>query len=123
TADLDRAANESGMNLLLDLALTESPEAVADAARLFEYFDFSVRPARKLGALLSLLFTSRAHLEQLYGSLEHGGVYFNYLRRPFGLVKKLNRESLSPATLWRVWRLRRLSVHDRPDERGRMNAE
>jgi hypothetical protein len=117
-AQLEEAMGDEEIRLLLELALSESSDALADAARLFEYFDFSVRPAKKLGALLSLLFTSRAHLERLYGSPSHGTIYFNYLRRPFDLIRKLNWRCLDPATLWRVWKLRRMSFQDPSDDRG-----
>ncbi len=110
--ELDEAANDEEIALLLDTALMESPTALAEAARLFEYFDFGSRPIRKFGNLLSLLFTSRAHLEQLYGAQNGGNVYFNYLRRPFDLMKRFNWASLSPVTLWRVRKLRRMSMRE-----------
>jgi hypothetical protein len=108
---LDEAVKDGEVALLLETALMESPDAMADAARLFEYFDFSRRPIRRLGDLFSLLFTSRAHLEHLYGEPKRGGVYLNYLRRPFDLMKRFNWRSLSPATLRRVWKLRRMSLN------------
>jgi len=108
---LDEAARDGEVALLLETALMESPDLVADAARLFEYFDFSRRPIRRLGNLVSLLFTSRAHLGNLYGEPRRGGVYLNYLRRPFDLMKRFNWRSLSPATLRRVWKLRRMSLN------------
>ncbi|MGH9937654.1 MAG: hypothetical protein ACREAM_15515, partial [Blastocatellia bacterium] len=107
--DLDKSARDRDIALLLDTALTESPSPLAEAARLFEYFDFRRHPVEKLGNLFSLLFTSRSHLEQIYGGPANGSVYFNYLRRPFNLMTRFNWESLSPATLRRVWRLRRIS--------------
>jgi hypothetical protein len=110
--ELDEAANDEGIALLLDTALMESPTALAEAARLFEYFDFGSRPVRKFGNLLSLLFTSRSHLEQRYGAQNGGNIYFNYMRRPFDLMKRFNWASLSPATLWRVWRLRKMSARE-----------
>jgi hypothetical protein len=122
-AQLDASAKDGEIGLLLDLAMAESTDAVADAARLFEYLDFSVRPAKKLGGLFSLLFTSRSHMEHLYGDSERGRVYLNYLRRPFDLIRKLKGGSLSPATLRRVRRLRRLSVQERPEESVRVDAE
>jgi hypothetical protein len=110
--ELDEAANDEEIALLLDTALMESPTALAEAARLFEYFDFGANPIRKFGNLLALLFTSRSHLEQLYGAQSGGNIYFNYLRRPFDLMKRFNWESLSPVTLRRVWRLRRASLRN-----------
>jgi len=110
--ELDEAANDEEVALLLDTALMESPTALAEAARLFEYFDFGSSPIRKFGNLLSLLFTSRSHLDQLYGAQNGGNVYFNYLRRPFDLMKRFNWASLSPATLWRVRKLRRMSMRE-----------
>ncbi len=107
--DLDKSARDRDIALLLDTALMESPSPLAEAARLFEYFDFSRHPVEKLGNLFSLLFTPRSHLEQIYGGPANGSVYFNYLRRPFNLMKRFNWESLSPATLRRVWSLRRIS--------------
>ncbi|MGE0132485.1 MAG: nucleotidyltransferase family protein [Blastocatellales bacterium] len=108
---LDEAAPDGEIELLLETALMESPGMVAEAARLFEYLDFSRRPIKKLGALFSLLFTSRAHLENLYGEPKRGSVYLNYLRRPFDLMKRFNWRSLSPATMRRVWKLRRMSLN------------
>jgi hypothetical protein len=110
--ELDEAAGDGEIALLLDTALMESPTALAEAARLFEYFDFGSHPIRKFGDLLSLFFTSRSHLEQLYGAQSGGNIYFNYLRRPFDLMKRFNWSSLSPATLRRVRRLRRASLRD-----------
>ena len=57
-----------GLALLLETALDPAPDDLAAAARWIEYFDFSRHPLRKLGTLASLLFTSRSHLEQLYGA-------------------------------------------------------
>lgn len=108
---LEEVARGGEIALLLETALMESPDAMADAARLFEYFDFSRRPIRRLGNLFLLFFTSRAHLEHLYGEPKRGGVYLNYLRRPFDLMKRFNWRSLSPATLRRVWKLRRMSLN------------
>ncbi|MGH9832486.1 MAG: hypothetical protein ACREBD_30970, partial [Blastocatellia bacterium] len=110
--ELDEAANNEEITLLLDTALMESTTALAEAARLFEYLDFGSSPIRKFGNLLSLLFTSRSHLEQLYGAQKGGNVYFNYLRRPFDLMKRFNWGSLSPAILRRVWRLRKASLRN-----------
>jgi hypothetical protein len=112
-SQLDEVMKKGDVVMLLETALMESPQAVADAARLFEYFDFSKDPIRKLGNLFSLLFTSRAHLKHLYGEPRWGSLYLNYLRRPFDLMKRFNWRSLSPATLWRVWRLRRISLNKR----------
>lgn len=108
---LDEAAQDGEVALLLETALMESPGAMAEAARLFEYFDFSRRPFRRLGNLVALLFTSRSHLEYLYGEPKRGSVYLSYLRRPFDLMKKFNWRSLSPATLRRVRKLRRMSLN------------
>lgn len=110
--ELDDAMKDNRTALLIETALIEDALPLADAARMFEYFDFARHPFAKLGNLLSLLFTSREHLAQLYGNSEQGAqqgsVYWNYLRRPFDLMRKFNRAGLSPANLRRVWRLRRL---------------
>ncbi|MEK7831611.1 MAG: nucleotidyltransferase family protein [Acidobacteriota bacterium] len=108
-SDLDEAANGERFGLLFETALAEETLALADAARLFEYLDFSRHPMTKLGNLFSLLFTSRRHLTELYGQTEQGSVYWKYLRRPFDLLRKFNRAGLSPANLWRVWKLRKLA--------------
>ncbi|MFN0110703.1 MAG: nucleotidyltransferase family protein [Blastocatellia bacterium] len=108
-ADLDEAAGSERFALTLETALAEETMPLADAARLFEYFDFKRRPFKKLRNLISLLFTSRQHLEQLYGQPQQGSVYRNYLRRPFDLLRKLNRASFSPSNLWKVWKLRKLA--------------
>jgi hypothetical protein len=105
--NLDEVIAEEETALLLDIALHESPSALAEAARLFEYFDFSSHPIRKFGNLVSLLFTPRSHLEELYGESKNGSIHVNYLRRPLDLVKRFNWRSLSPIVLRRVWRLRR----------------
>jgi hypothetical protein len=107
---LDEAMNHQPMRLLLETALLEATSSLADAARLFEYFDFGRQPLRKLGNLGALLFTPRAHLEQIYGAPSQGSVYLNYLRRPFDLLRKFAAGSFAPATLWRVWKLRRLAT-------------
>ena len=106
---LEAEANSKPYRLVLETALTEESLALGDAARLFEYFDFGRHPMAKLGNLASLLFTSRQHLEQLYGQPQQGSVYWNYLRRPFDLLRKFNRAGFSPTNLWRVWKLRKLS--------------
>jgi hypothetical protein len=107
--DLDQAANGERYGLLFETALAEETLPLADAARLFEYLDFSRHPLKKLGNLFSLLFTSRQHLTELYGQSEQGSVYWKYLRRPFDLLRKFNRAGLSPSNLWRVWKLRKLA--------------
>ncbi len=96
--------------LLIDTALMQSPSALAEAARLFEYFDFSRSPLTRMGNLVSLVFTSRSHLAQLYGEPGTGNPYFNYLRRPFDLLRRFNWASLAPANLRRVSRLRKLAA-------------
>ncbi|HEX9004308.1 MAG TPA: nucleotidyltransferase family protein [Blastocatellia bacterium] len=107
--ELDEAVEDERLSLLFETAWLDDSLPVADAARLFEYFDFGRKPMAKLGNLFSLLFTSREHLTQLYGPSAQGSVYVNYLRRPFDLLRKLNRTGLSPANLWRVWKLRKLA--------------
>ncbi|MBS1790819.1 MAG: nucleotidyltransferase family protein [Acidobacteria bacterium] len=107
--ELEAAANNKRYALLFETALAEETLQLADAARLFEYFDFGRHPLAKLGNLVSLLFTSREHLEQIYGVEQQGSVYWNYLRRPFDLLRKFNRAGFSPANLQRVWKLRNLS--------------
>ncbi|MBP6820738.1 MAG: nucleotidyltransferase family protein [Acidobacteria bacterium] len=107
--DLDQAANGEQHGLLFETALAEETLPLADAARLFEYLDFTRHPLKKLGNLFSLLFTSRQHLTELYGQTEQGSVYWKYLRRPFDLLRKFNRAGFSPSNLWRVWKLRKLA--------------
>jgi hypothetical protein len=100
-----------GLALLFETALLSTPaqvEELAETARWFEYFNFRRRPLRKIGNLFSMLFTSRSHLEQLYGPAESRGVYWNYLRRPFDLLRKVRPASLSLANLRRVRALRKL---------------
>jgi hypothetical protein len=110
--ELDEAVKDDRIALLIETAFIEDALPLADAARLFEYFNFARHPLAKLGNLFSLLFTSREHLTQLYETSGQRGaqrsVYWNYLRRPFDLARKFNRAGLSPANLRRVWRLRRL---------------
>jgi len=108
-AELDTAMKDEGIALLVETAFLHDVLPLTDAARLFEYFDFGRKPLAKLGNLFSLLFTSREHLAQLYGQPQQTSVYLNYLRRPFDLLRKFNRAGLSPANLWRVWRLRKLA--------------
>lgn len=117
--ELERAFRRGdGCALLLETALLEEPLALADAARLFEYFDLSRAPLRKLGNLLSLVFTNRAHLAQLYGESGQHHPTVHYWRRPYDLLRKFNWASLQPRTLRRVRRLRKLAnagaVTDRP---------
>ncbi|MGH9801709.1 MAG: hypothetical protein ACRD82_15195, partial [Blastocatellia bacterium] len=108
-AELDEAAKSGRFALLLETALMEETLPLADAARLFEYFDLGRNPIKKLGNLFSLLFTSRQHLTELYGQTQQGSVYLNYLRRPFDLLRKFSRAGFSPKNLWRVWKLRKLA--------------
>ncbi|MFN0084938.1 MAG: nucleotidyltransferase family protein [Blastocatellia bacterium] len=103
-----------GVALLLETALLPSSkemDELAETARWFEYLDFHRHPLRKLGNLFSLLFTSRSHMRQLYG--DDGSraiyIYWNYLRRPFDLMRKLRPASLSLPNLRRVRALRRLA--------------
>ena len=103
------AAASADVALLLDTALLPDADELAETARWFEYFDLRRRPLRKLAALASLLFTSRAHLEQLYGPAEPRSLYLNYLRRPLDLLRKIRPASLSLANLRRVRALRRAS--------------
>lgn len=105
--ELGKAVSDNRMALLMETALTEETQGLIDAARLFEYFDFRRHPFAKLGNLISMLFTSREHLVQIYGQTQKGGVYWNYLRRPFDLIRKISPTGISPANLRRVWKLRR----------------
>jgi len=106
---VDEATDREEIALLLETALIESPAAVAEAARLFEYLDLSRHPIRKIGNLFSLLFTSRSHLEQLYGETGQRSIFWNYLRRPIDLMGRFTWASLSPGNLRRVRRLRKIS--------------
>jgi hypothetical protein len=109
-AELEHAFQRGdGCALLLETALLKEPLAVADAARLFEYFDLSRAPLRKLGNLLSLLFTNRTHLAQLYGESARSKPTLLYWRRPYDLLRKFNWASLQPSILRRVRRLRKLA--------------
>lgn len=111
---LRREAQASpGVSLLLETALLLSPKEIdelAETARWFEYFNLRRHPLRKLGNLFLLLFTSRSHLEQLYGPTETRGIYWNYLRRPFDLLRKVRPASLSLSNLRRVRALRKAVV-------------
>jgi hypothetical protein len=109
-AELDRVLRRDGARLLLDTALIEEPAALAEAARLFEFFDLRRRPLAKLANLGALVFTTRPHLARLYGApATTNRLYLNYLRRPFDLLRRINWASLAPATLWRMLRLRKLT--------------
>jgi Uncharacterised nucleotidyltransferase len=113
SAELEAAlAQNPSARLLLETALLPDARAVADAARLFEYFDFSRQPFERLRSLAALLFTNRAHLEQLYGN--ETNVAQSYARRPFDLLRKFNWASLNIETLSRVRRLRRI-IHQAGD--------
>ncbi|MDX2042455.1 MAG: nucleotidyltransferase family protein [Acidobacteriota bacterium] len=114
--ELQAAANNDRFALILETALTEETLPLADAARLFEYLDFSRQPMAKLGNLTSLLFTSRQHLTELYGQTQQESVYWNYLRRPFDLLRKFDRAGFSPSNLLKVWKLRKLA---RGNDEGR----
>lgn len=109
--ELDAATTSNRFTLILETALSEETLPLADAARLFEYFDFGRHPLRKLGNLVSLLFTSRQHMEQLYGQTQQGSVYWNYLRRPVDLLRKFDRAGFSPSNLLKVWKLRKLAIN------------
>lgn len=105
------------VRLLIETALLDAPAQVAEAARLLEYFAFGRQPFRKAGNLLALLFTSRSHLEQLYrpdkSTAEGNGVYLNYLRRPFDLLRRIDWSALRPTNLARVRRLRNIAMRER----------
>jgi hypothetical protein len=103
---LEEVVSDERLALLLETALLEEPPPLADAARLFEYLDFSRQPLAKLSNLVSLVFTNREHLEQLYGERSQA----KYWRRPFDLLCKFNWKSLQPRQLRRVWRLRKLAA-------------
>jgi len=108
--ELDKVSSDKRMALLVETALAEKTQGLIDAARLFEYLDFGRHPFTKLGNLLSMLFTSREHLEQLYGQPQRSSVYWNYLRRPFDLMRKIGRAGIAPSNLLRVWKLRKLAA-------------
>lgn len=95
--------------LLLETALWEAPFDLADAARLVEYLDLSRQPLHKLGNLLALLFTNRAHLAQLRGQTPQQVRSWHYWRRPLELLGKFNWASLRPVQLRRVWQMRKLA--------------
>lgn len=116
--ELNEGANNERFRLVLETALTEETLPLADAARLFEYLDFSRQPLTKLGNLVSLLFTSRQHMEQLYGQTQKASIYWNYLRRPVDLLRKFDRAGFSPSNLWRVWKLRKLAENRSRKEKG-----
>lgn len=123
--DVDAARPE--LALLLETALMTSHDQLAEAARLFEYFNFSRRPISKAGNLLALLFPTRDHLQQLYGkpnsSVSSGSgpdgsslakqFEWKYLRRPLDLVRKINWSSLGLANLRRLRRMKKTRVMDR----------
>ncbi|MFM8394171.1 MAG: nucleotidyltransferase family protein, partial [Acidobacteriota bacterium] len=103
--EVDAARPE--LELLLETALLTSHDQLAEAARIFEYFNFTRQPLRKFGNLLALLFPTREHLGQLYGQSagrqpEETGLLLNYLRRPIDLVRRIDWQSLRPANLRRV---------------------
>jgi hypothetical protein len=110
-AELQHAlAQKTPVSLLLETALLSNAHDLAEAARLFEYLDFSRQPTERLRQLGALLFTNRAHLKQLYGEEARAK---SYVRRPFDLLRKFPWASLRPETLWRVWRLRQIQNGER----------
>lgn len=93
--------------LLLETALMSSHSHLAEAARFLEYFNFSHQPWRKAGTIASLLFPTRAHLQQLYDAPQGGSAFpWQYLRRPLDLLRKIDWRSLRPANLRRLKKLR-----------------
>jgi hypothetical protein len=112
--EVDAARPE--LALLLETALMSSHAQLAEAARIFEYFNFSRRPLHKAGNLLAILFPTRAHLDQLYhqpvSKEPTGHPVFKYLRRPFDLIRKIDWKSLEPTNLERLQRLRRIRALD-----------
>lgn len=104
--EVDAARPE--LALLLETALMSSHSQLAEAARLFEYFNFSRRPLDKAGNLLALLFPTRAHLEQVDQEPAAGSIMLKYLRRPLSLFRKVDWRSLEPGNLARLRRLRRI---------------
>jgi hypothetical protein len=113
--EVDAARPE--LELLLETALLSSHDQIAEAARLFEYFNFARQPIRKFGNLLALLFPTREHLGQLYGiptSAHPGqvGLLLSYLRRPLDLLRRIEWQSFRPANLRRL-RLFQQATRDR----------
>lgn len=113
--DVDAARPE--LALLLETALMTSHDQLAEAARIFEYFDFSRRPISKAGNLLALLFPTRDHLRQLYGNPgmtnPESRFDWKYLRRPLDIIRKINWQSLRPANLRRLRRMKKTRLMDR----------
>ncbi len=112
--DVDVAHPE--LAFLIETSLLDSHARIANAARIVEYLSLLQRPLQKIPALVSLLFPARGHMEQLYhqpdlkGRKQQGraSMGFNYLRRPFDLLRKIDWQSLEPDNLRRVFRWRRI---------------
>lgn len=105
--------------LLLETALLNSHNQLAEAARLFEYFDFTRQPLQKATSLLSLLFPRR---EQLTSGSDApnagtGGAVTGYLRRPFNLLRRVDWRSLGTGNLRRMIEIRKAARRDIPAAR------
>lgn len=101
--EVDAARPE--LALLLETALLNSHEQLAEAARLFEYFNFSRHPLQKVGNLLSLLFPRREQLIQSNPLVK--GVLTGYLLRPINLMQRVEWRSLGISNLRRLQDIRR----------------
>lgn len=114
--ELAQAAHETQTATLLEAALQESPGTMALTAWLFEYFDVKQTLRGGLRSLLAIAFTSREHLVRDFGAPSAGRAYFYYPRRLLDLLGKFDWQSLHPAMLRRLLRLRKIG---RPQTTGR----
>ncbi|MFZ4984737.1 MAG: nucleotidyltransferase domain-containing protein [Blastocatellia bacterium] len=106
--EVDTARPE--LALLLETALLNSHEQLAEAARLFEYFNFSRHPLQKAGNLLSLLFPRREQVTRSGnrpGSGPPRGALPGYLHRPIDLLRRIDWRSLGAANLRRLIDIRK----------------
>jgi hypothetical protein len=108
---LEVDAAHPDLALLLETAMLPSHHQLAEAARFFEYFNFSRRPLARIRTLAGFLTPPREHLDQLYPSATQASRW-NYLRRPIDLVRRIDWGSLRPSVLRRVRQWKRL-----PDRR------
>lgn len=106
TIELIDAEKHARYGLMLGVMIDRDANMLAETARLFEYFDLSRHPLKKIGNLGALVFTTGDHLDQLYGKPKLGLRLLQYLHRLLDLIRRFHWKILRPSSLLRVRKLR-----------------
>lgn len=108
TLELIDAEKHAIYGLMLGVMLDSESDVLAETARIFEYFDLSRQPLRKIGNIGALIFTTGDHLDQLYGKPKFGLRLLQYLHRPLDLIRRFHWRIFRPSSLLRVRKLRNI---------------